>query len=54
MIIITIAISIMYIILLILILKAYYKGVDSLEDRVLQLEVRLEKYRKEIKNKKVK
>ena len=38
MIIITIAISIIYIILLILILKAYYRDVSDTENRLLQLE----------------
>lgn len=49
MIIILVAISLIYVILLIMILKAYYRDNSDLYDRILVLEKRLESYRKEIK-----
>lgn len=44
-----IAISLIYVILLVMILKAYYRDNSDLYDRVLVLEKRLESYRKENK-----
>lgn len=44
-----IAISLIYVILLVMILKAYYRDNSDLYDRILVLEKRLEDYRKENK-----
>lgn len=49
MILIVVAISLIYVILLIMILKAYYRDNGELENRILQLEKRIESYRKENK-----
>lgn len=44
-----IAISLIYVILLVMILKAYYRDNSDLYDRISVLEKRLEDYRKENK-----
>ena len=44
-----IAISLIYVILLVMVLKAYYRDNSDLYDRILVLEKRLEDYRKENK-----
>ncbi len=49
MILIVVAISLIYVILLIMILKAYYRDNGELENRILQLEKRIEDFKKEIK-----
>lgn len=49
MIFILIAISLIYVILLVMVLKAYYRDNADLYDRILVLEKRLEDYRKENK-----
>ncbi len=49
MIIVIIVVSIFYLIMLTVILKAYYKDQEVLENRCLQLEKRIEEYRKENK-----
>ena len=50
MIIIVFVVSILYLIMLTIILKAYYKDQEILENRCLQLEKRIEDYRKVYNN----
>lgn len=49
MIIIVVIISIIYLIMLALILQAYYKNQSDLEDRLLNLEKRIEEFKKDYK-----
>lgn len=50
MILVLIMISILYIIMLAIIVKAYYKDHEEIEDRCLQFEKRIEEYRKVYNN----